>query len=192
MYRRCDICSVQKTQIRVSLFLVQKRYLKDIALFLVYLSYNNRAVPICSFLAFLPRRFEVGILGHNRQKTYFPRILIKVFVVCRKKLCIREYSKCALWKFWSVCANGQADFNLRWAHMSEGTFSDVPDFFFNIVVIIDHIYDACMPVYSKIFFIVFAVEALFCFCFVFFCLFFFFCCFFFFFFLFVFFLLLPI
>ena len=30
-----------------------------------------------------------------------------------------------LWRFWSDCANVQADLNLRWTHMAEGTFSDV-------------------------------------------------------------------
>ena len=34
-------------------------------------------------------------------------------------------SKFAQWRFWSDCANAQADLNLRWAHMSKGTFSDV-------------------------------------------------------------------
>ena len=28
-------------------------------------------------------------------------------------------------RFWSACANAQADLNLCWAHMSKGTFSDV-------------------------------------------------------------------
>ena len=39
-----------------------------------------------------------------------------------KHLCILGYTKCALWRFWSDCANAQADLNLRWAHMSDGTF----------------------------------------------------------------------
>ena len=44
---------------------------------------------------------------------------------------ILGYPKCAQWRFWSDCANAQADLNLRWAHMSEGTFSgvEVPLFF---------------------------------------------------------------
>ena len=29
------------------------------------------------------------------------------------------------WKFLSDCTNAQADLNLRWTHMSGGTFSDV-------------------------------------------------------------------
>ena len=48
-----------------------------------------------------------------------------VFVVRIQKLCILGYPKCAQWRFWSDCANAQADLNLRWAHMSEGTFAYV-------------------------------------------------------------------
>ena len=51
-----------------------------------------------------------------------PRCLIRVFVVRMKKLCILAYPKCGQWRFWSDCANAQADLNLRWPHMSEGTF----------------------------------------------------------------------
>ena len=75
----------------------------------------------------------------QRQKTYrltcapkkdsdqpaHPRSLIKVFVVRMKKLCIPGYPKCVQGRFWSGCANVQADQNLRWAHMSEGTFWSV-------------------------------------------------------------------
>ena len=50
---------------------------------------------------------------------------IRVFVVRMKKLCILGYPKCAQRRFWSDCANAQTDLNLRWAHMSEGTFPDV-------------------------------------------------------------------
>ena len=32
---------------------------------------------------------------------------------------------CAQWRFWSNRANAQADLNLCWVRMSEGTFSDV-------------------------------------------------------------------
>ena len=48
-----------------------------------------------------------------------------VFIVCMTKLCIHCYLKCAQWRFWSDCANAQSDLNLRWAHMSEGTFSEI-------------------------------------------------------------------
>ena len=53
------------------------------------------------------------------------RSLISVFVVGMKKVYILAYSKCAQWRFWSDCANAHADLNLRWAHMSEGPFSNV-------------------------------------------------------------------
>ena len=35
------------------------------------------------------------------------------------------YSKCTLWRFLSDCANAQADLNLPWVHVFEGTFSDL-------------------------------------------------------------------
>ena len=68
-------------------------------------------------------------------KGHFLRLQIKwspqsdqrEFVVRRKKLCIHGYPECAKGRFWSACANAQADLNLRWAHMTESTFSDVPD-----------------------------------------------------------------
>ena len=55
----------------------------------------------------------------------YPRSLIRVFFVRMKKLWIICYTKQDPWWFWSDCANAQADLNLRWAHMSEGTFSDI-------------------------------------------------------------------
>ena len=54
-----------------------------------------------------------------------PRSLIWVFALRIEKLCILGYLKCAQRRFWSDCANAQADLNLRWAHMPEGPFSDV-------------------------------------------------------------------
>ena len=54
-----------------------------------------------------------------------PRSLIRVFVVHKKILWILGYPKRAQRRFWSDCANAQADLNLRWAHMCECTFSDV-------------------------------------------------------------------
>ena len=42
-----------------------------------------------------------------------------------EETCILCLLKCVQWRFWSDCANAQADLNLRWAHMSTGTFSDV-------------------------------------------------------------------
>ena len=50
------------------------------------------------------------------------RSLIRVFALCAKKLCIFGYPRCAQWRFWSDCANAQADLNLRWAHDDDGTF----------------------------------------------------------------------
>ena len=60
----------------------------------------------------------------KRQKQIFwharpthPRSLIRVFVVRMKTICILGYPKCAQLRFWSDCANAQADLNLRGAHM---------------------------------------------------------------------------
>ena len=63
--------------------------------------------------------------NENSDQPAHPRSLIRVFAVHRKKLWIIGYPLCALWRFLSDCANAQADLNLPWAHMSEGTFSDV-------------------------------------------------------------------
>ena len=52
-------------------------------------------------------------------------IMTRVFVVRMKNLCIIGYPKRAQWRFWSDCAIAQSDLNLRWAHMSKGTFSNV-------------------------------------------------------------------
>ena len=54
-----------------------------------------------------------------------PRSLIRVFIVRMNKLCILGNPKCAQWRFWSDCANAQADLNLCWASMSEITLSVV-------------------------------------------------------------------
>ena len=46
------------------------------------------------------------------------------------KHCILDNPKCAQWRIWSDCANAQADLNLRWAHMSEVSYSGfVADFY---------------------------------------------------------------
>ena len=42
-----------------------------------------------------------------------------------KKRCILGRPKCAQERFWSDCANAQANLSLRWVLMSDGTFSDV-------------------------------------------------------------------
>ena len=62
---------------------------------------------------------------HWLKSTVYSRSLIKVFFVSMKKHCILGYPKCAQWRFRSDCAKAQSDLNLRLAHMSEGTFSDV-------------------------------------------------------------------
>ena len=41
-------------------------------------------------------------------------------------------AKWAQWRFWSDSANAQADLNLRWAHTSENTFSDIVAHIFTI------------------------------------------------------------
>ena len=71
---------------------------------------------------YLVRNVKIHIFWHVRQT--HPRSLIRVFVFRLKKLCILDISKCAQWRFWSDCANAQADLNLRWSHMGEGTFND--------------------------------------------------------------------
>ena len=48
--------------------------------------------------------------------------IIRFFVVRMNTFCVLWYLKCAQRRFRSDCAN--ADLNFRWAHMSEGTFSD--------------------------------------------------------------------
>ena len=73
-----------------------------------------------------------------------PHSLLRVFVVCMKKLCILGYPKCAQWRFRSDCTNAQSDLNLRWAHMSESRFSDcssdncdfIADFFPNYYIFV--------------------------------------------------------
>ena len=56
--------------------------------------------------------------------------LIRVFVVHMKKLCIPDNPKCTQWRFWSDYVNVQADLNLCWAYISEGTFSDIAGYHF--------------------------------------------------------------
>ena len=41
-----------------------------------------------------------------------------------KKLCFLGYPKCSKWRFWSDCANAQADLSVSWAHILGSTFSD--------------------------------------------------------------------
>ena len=52
---------------------------------------------------------------------------IRIRCLQENKLCFFRYPKCAQSRFWSDSANVQADLNLRWAHMSEGTFLPLLD-----------------------------------------------------------------
>ena len=54
-----------------------------------------------------------------------------VVVVRLKEHCILCYQKSFQLIIWSDCTNVQADLNLRWVHMSEGTFSDVEAYIAN-------------------------------------------------------------
>ena len=63
--------------------------------------------------------------NENSYQPAYSHSLIGVFVVRIMKLYILCCTKCAQWIFWSDCANAQADLNLCWSHMSEGTFSNV-------------------------------------------------------------------
>ena len=59
----------------------------------------------------------------NSNQPAHPRSLIRVFVFRMKILCILGYPV----KILTDCANAQADLNLYWAHMSEGTFYYIAD-----------------------------------------------------------------
>ena len=60
-----------------------------------------------------PKHEKTYLLTYDSNPPAYPRSLIRVFVVHTKKLCILGYPKCAQWRFWSDCANAQADLNLR-------------------------------------------------------------------------------
>ena len=78
-------------------------------------------------------RFEYlqSTYGPQREKTYLltctsnddsnqpahPRSLIRIYVVRMMKLCIFCYPKCVHLRFWSNCANTQADLNPLGAHV---------------------------------------------------------------------------
>ena len=76
-----------------------------------------------------PQREETCLLisapNEDSDQPVDPRSVIIVFIVRLKKLWTYSYPKCAQRRFWSDCANAKSDLNLRWAHMSKGTFSDV-------------------------------------------------------------------
>ena len=62
---------------------------------------------------------------YAHRKWGYLRNLNIVVNVRMKKLCSLGYAKCAKWRLWLYCLNTQADLNLCWALMPEGTFSDV-------------------------------------------------------------------
>ena len=77
-----------------------------------------------------------------------PRSLIRVVAVRITKLGIHGYPKCAKWRFWSDCANAQADLNLCWAYISEGTFPKV-------TVLLTELYNTIfIPIRHYIFYVV--------------------------------------
>ena len=61
----------------------------------------------------------------TQKKPAHARDVIGILAVRVKNLCILGYPKCAQGRFRSDCAYAQSDLNLRWAHMSEGQFSEV-------------------------------------------------------------------
>ena len=70
---------------------------------------------------------ENGKYEQQCLKTYFLTCLPKHIQISMliRELCILGYLKWAQWRFWSDSANALADLNLRWVHMSEGTFSTI-------------------------------------------------------------------
>ena len=76
-------------------------------------------------------------LNEDSNQPAHPHSLISVFVICMKKRCLTGCPTCVQWRFWSNCANAQADLNLRWVHISEGTFSwrCSPEFFWVLLLL---------------------------------------------------------
>ena len=93
--------------------------------------------PVIFYLIFPRHRQQIW--QPQREKTYLrarlpsedsdqpenSRCLIRIF-----NECILDRHKCTVFscgeqKFWSGCADVQADLSLRWAHLLEGTFSHV-------------------------------------------------------------------
>ena len=63
--------------------------------------------------------------NEDSNQSAHPHSLSRVVVVRMKKLGILSCPKYAQLRFWYGCVNAQADRNLRFAHMSEGTFCEV-------------------------------------------------------------------
>ena len=97
---------------------------KDISIFRMkkapYLLLSSRS-QICE-----PQPEKMNLLTYAHKKDSNQQvhqcILIRVSIVCMKKLCILGYPKCAHWRFWSDCTNAQADLNRCCALMSKGVF----------------------------------------------------------------------
>ena len=101
-------------------------------MFLVSVSYGVIAVRMCLYNYMLwnyPKRpktyFRTCTLNEGSTQPAHPCSIIRVLVVRMKKPWSLCFPKCAQWRFWSDCANAQADLKLRLAHTSEYTFSDV-------------------------------------------------------------------
>ena len=60
--------------------------------------------------------------NEDSNQSAHPHSQIRDFVFRMRKICILGYPKYIQWRFWSDCAHAQANLNLRWAHMSKGTF----------------------------------------------------------------------
>ena len=83
-------------------------------------------------------QFVYCIIEPQRQKTYLltcapnedsNQPAIRASVVRKKTLYILGYPRCTQWGIWTDCTSAQAYMNLRWAHIFEGSFSDVADNF---------------------------------------------------------------
>ena len=71
------------------------------------------------------RRLGQPTHSHSLISLFTGRIFIASLRFPHEEILHPWLSKCAQWRFWSDCANAQADLNFLWAHISESTFSDV-------------------------------------------------------------------
>ena len=95
--------------------------------------------PFLCVSSYEPQRQKAYLVASATNRIWnlpaHPHSLSRVFILRMKKPCILCYPKCAKRRFWSDCANAQSDLNLRWAHILEGTFLDVPVHIFASVCI---------------------------------------------------------
>ena len=63
--------------------------------------------------------------------------------------CILSHPKGAQLRFRSDCTNANVDLNLRWAHMSKGTHSDVAAHLINIPHCISYLYHYFIEIWSR-------------------------------------------